>query len=444
MLRAVALSVLAVGRGGRLRSQCATTRCAGDDDAAYNGGLVDRAAVVRRFGDRDPARYLSVLDVDGGVLIAARTGAFPSADGARTALRVEFGCLANLGGCSGGPVELFGGVNDATAHNAGLFLWRGGLYALGGLYAEGDPARLGLRLRGPVAPTRAGLESLGAAPPRTAMAGDHAGGIDRRPRTGTYCEYDGRVSVAVLRGSARAFARANLVRNKTVDGGFGGRHVQVAASADLQAFDAFRGLAIEQFPPGRRACDAPASGDNVYFGAVNANPVDDDTLLGLFPVVRNAPRGGDDAYVGLGLSCDGVRFSALERLVNSTPASLGRSSDHPADGIVVRGDSVFFFVHRGVPGVFDDDHAAAAIAGSRVVRYELSKRALTAFTRRAKATLAGCGSAAPPRGDPASPRDRCWLECARSARARKRHRDVKAVDACVAGCEARHPPCAGA
>jgi len=443
----VALPALAV----RERRMCTPSLCVGGDDGAFDASLISSARVVHRFAPTDPARYLSVLDVGGGgAWLAARRGSFPSADGANISAVVWTGCDAQLRSPGGGacaaaaPVELFRG--DAVAHNAGFLLTGGALYAFGGLFDERDPARPGVRAAGPVAATREGLEALARADVARApvvLGGAHAGGIDRRPRTGTYCEYDGRVSAAAAGGRLVVLARANLARNRTVDGGFGGRSVQAAAGAVAGLGDPatllgpFFPADVANFAP-RGACAAPAAGDNVYFAAVNANPVDASTFLGLFPVVRNgADR--DDAYVALAVSCDGVAFSSFRRLLNSTPASLGRSSDHPADGFLVDGGAIYFYVHRGVPGVFDDDHGSSAIAGSRVVRYELDRPALAAYTAEAKASLASCG--APPA--PAAPRsayDRCWLECARDARRSSRHRDDRAVDACFAHCLGRHCP----
>ena len=200
----VALPALAV----RERRMCTPSLCVGGDDGAFDASLVSSARVVHRFAPTDPARYLSVLDVGGGgAWLAARRGSFPSADGANISAVVWTGCDAELRSPSGGacaaaaPVELFRG--DAVAHNVGFLLAGGALYAFGGLFDERDPARPGVRAAGPVAATRAGLEALARADVArfpVVLGGAHAGGIDRRPRTGTYCEYDGRVSAAAAGG----------------------------------------------------------------------------------------------------------------------------------------------------------------------------------------------------------------------------------------------------
>ena len=425
----------------RRRADCTPATCVGDDDAKYDRDLFREATVVRRFDDE--RRYLTVVDAGrNNIWLAARRGLFPSADGNNASVLVETGCDAALT-CAGPALSLF--ENQGAAHNAALWRDGDGLYALGGLFIpksrRPNPTKVtGLQLRGPVALSEAGLRSLEAAPVRAALPGAHPGGIDRRPRTGTFCEYDGRAAVARVGGSIVAYARANLVRNKTVDGGFGGRAVQ-AARLDGDAFGAFAPLRIGQYPPPpppRHACGGPFAGDNVYFAAVAENPVDRGrSVLGLFPVVRNDDA-GDDAFVGLALSCDGFEFSPLRRVLNSTPASLGRSSDHPVIGLVARGDAVFFYVHRGVQGVFDDDRDASKLPPSRVVRYAASIETLRAYTEKARAALASCSMKTPALPQ-RSVGDRCWLDCAQKTRARGQHWNEAIVDACVAACERRAP-----
>ena len=203
-----------------------------------------------------------------------------------------------------------------------------------------------------------------------------------------------------------AYARSNLIRNKTRDGGFGGRHVQAAILERSATFGPFASINIAAY----ETCVKP--GDNIYYAAVAANPVDPSTALGLFPVVHNTP-GGDDAFVGLALTCDGVAFSPLRRLLNSTPSSLGRSTDHPVLGLVSRNDKVFFYVHRGVHGVFDDDKEMERLPPSRVVRYAVSLDRLRAYTASTKAALPTCLHKK--RTQFIDPHE-CWLECAQKTR----------------------------
>ena len=93
-----------------------------------------------------------------------------------------------------------------------------------------------------------------------------------------------------------------------------------------------------------------------YYAAVSRNPADPRTLLGLFPVredpggsSRRARRGGraSECYLAIAASCDGVRFGPPQKLVDlGCAGDKGRVRDYPADGLVARGDFVYFYVHR--------------------------------------------------------------------------------------------------
>ena len=73
--------------------------------------------------------------------------------------------------------------------------------------------------------------------------------------------------------------------------------------------------------------------------AVNPNPVDPETLIGLFPTL-SAGKGvaGRKAFVGMAISCDGAHFSSLRPVLRSMEGYMGRTTEHPVDGIVARGD----------------------------------------------------------------------------------------------------------
>ena len=107
---------------------------------------------------------------------------------------------------------------------------------------------------------------------------------------------------------------------------------------------------------------------------MNVNPVDDQTVLGIFPV-REGPR----AFVAVALSRDGVRFSRFREILKSTAADQGRSTDHPVDGLLVRGDNVFLYAHRDVPPF--------SRGRPRIVRLETTLDELRAYTVKAKAEL---------------------------------------------------------
>ena len=123
--------------------------------------------------------------------------------------------------------------------------------------------------------------------------------------------------------------------------------------------------------PGFRAPFARAL--NVYFAAVTSNPADpDNSLVALFPL-----RDEGLAILGLGVSCDGKRFSRLAVLANTTDAGDFRTADHPADGVLVDDTSqtALFFVHRNVPSIGN------VTGPSALTRIPITLSSLRAFTR---------------------------------------------------------------
>ena len=208
------------------------------------------------------------------------------------------------------------------------------------------------------------------------LAGRHAGCTERRTAWRGVCQYDGKMSAVRFRRKTLLYARANA--NPCC----GGRAVQVASARTPEG--PFGPLELVTF---RGLSENSATDANVYFGAVSTNPVDADSLLGLFPVNAAAKnfepaRRENASCVALALSCDGVRFSDLACVVASPPRPHGRTLDHPATGFVRRGGAVFAYVQHNVPGI---------VAGrrTRVVRYAASVEALEAFTADAKNDL-GC------------------------------------------------------
>ena len=202
-------------------------------------------------------------------------------------------------------------------------------------------------------------------PPALAIRGDHAGCVDRRLRTGYRgCEYDGRLSVVHFRGRHWLYARANLRECAPT----GGRFVHVATSVDARQWSPFQLLTIDGYHPD--------SGD-IYFFAAQRSPVDDDSLLALFPLSQ--PAGG---CIAAAFSADGVRWTAPLKLRGCKLAPEGRTEDHPvAGGAVRRGGRVHFYVQRAVPGI------APRSQGTSIVRYSLSAARLAATTRRALRSL---------------------------------------------------------
>ena len=180
------------------------------------------------------------------------------------------------------------------------------------------------------------LSSAGSA----IIRGDHPGCIEARPGWNGLCEYDGKLSFVRMTSAGsvvwHVFARANLKQPG------GGRFVQVANASSAQGpYGAFQRIQIDGYDEG-----GPG---NIYFAAVDNNPLDTETMLGLFPVnlgnEEEGSNGNGESFIALSLSCDGVHWSNLTRLV-WTIAQFGRTWDHPVDGVVLHRDNVYFMVTR--------------------------------------------------------------------------------------------------
>ena len=278
--------------GAVSRADCTPATCVGDDDANYDRDFFGDARVVRSFDDerrrsdgrRRPVGFVICADrkrwPKGPASAAARA---PSADGPGTYVHVETGC-DDAFACTDTTTTLFRG--RSAAHN--LALWRDadGLYALGGL----GTATQGLVARGFNVSSRRrprASRASGAPRPRPRSWGRTPRACaDRRPRTGTFCEFDGRVSMVRISDRVVAYARSNLIRNKTRDGGFGGRHVQAATLEGPATFGPFASIDIAAYEP----CVTP--GDNIYYAAVAANgPVDPGDGAGPLPRRPQRARG---------------------------------------------------------------------------------------------------------------------------------------------------------
>ena len=172
--------------------------------------------------------------------------------------------------------------------------------------------------------------------PTLIVRGDHPGCIEARAGFNGLCEYDGKVAFVRMAGIGpvawHIFTRANL---KAV----GGRFVQVASASRAHGpYGAFQPIQIEGYDDG-----GPG---NVYFAAVDNNPLDTETMLGLFPInLGNEGEGNGDgeSFIALSLSCDGVNWSSLTKLVWTT-GHEGRTWDQPVDGVVLHGSTVHFLV----------------------------------------------------------------------------------------------------
>ena len=286
----------------------------------------------------------------------------------------------------------------SLSHNLVVRQHEGKLYAVGGQATfpktrelKADPRvrndlRDGVRLlrAESIADLRAGqwhAANRSALPRLT--SGRHPGCVSRL-RSGVplpRCEYDGKLGLVRHRAQWLLYARANTKP-------WGGRFVQVAASTtdDVAGpYGQFRRLSIKGYD---EAGDA-----NIYFAAVEANPLDERTLLGLFPVnlgEAGKPNGNGEAFIAIALSCDGLHWSELTPLVWSVGID-GRTLDHPVDGLVadrVSGD-VSFWLARDASGV-NNGHRTNATSAPRLVRYALRADALREMTRRVVGRNVGC------------------------------------------------------
>ena len=182
------------------------------------------------------------------------------------------------------------------------------------------------------------------------------------------------MSLTTHRGRLWAYVRANTNPRG------GGRYVQVASRpaaggawgnfslVEMAGYDA---RAIREF--------------NVYFFAVNPNPVDAASVLALFPIVTDVA-----AFVGLAVSCDGLRFSAPHEFLPTGYAYENRTADQPVDGILRRGSDVYVYVHEHVPDLTSYRRSHLDPTDSRVARHTVKADALAAWTADAKRGLAGC------------------------------------------------------
>ena len=233
----------------------------------------------------------------------------------------------------------------------------------------------------------------------------HPGCVDQRLRTGygMGCEFDGRLSVVIHPdGHYLLYARANLGEF----GVKGGRFVQVARSDDAVTWSDFQLVDLKGY--------LPHEGD-VYFFAAQRNPVDEKTLIALFPL--SVPPNG---CIMLAFSRDGVRWSGLKSLVASEPALGGRTEEHPvAGGAILSADGrrMHVYVQEKVPGIARPPPCAqrpindgrrlgvfvnqeeeklcralkkqfnGSVPATWIVRYSLDSRAMRELTREALNSL---------------------------------------------------------
>lgn len=369
------------------------------DAEKFDYTIATSQRTVHTFDANDTVRYFSLLRISPATwrrhqnlteywMIAKRLQVHEVGRKGLDYLVLWQGCLhATLTECLSHQPQRLSDWHDRgevnAAHNTAIFFAGATLWALGGRDDEHRHARNGVhylaRFRSREAVQRRVNESAYADTKtrshRTlpiAFRGTHHGCIERRSSFGGRCEFDGRFSVARKGSVWLVYGRANVAADSSTRGNFGGRHVQVASfdptSGSISYFQlcTFIGYPRE---PGRN--------DNIYFAAVNPNPVDGGrTVLGLFPVTSTALH---DPCVAIAVSFDGVRFSQLACAYKSTATPEGRTTDHPVDGLVYDHPYIYFFVHVAV-----NDIADPSIHGPpRIIRRSIHFKYLQNFTRAA-------------------------------------------------------------
>ena len=297
--------------------------------------LVERE--VRVFESRnETVRYLSVVKTSKSWTLVGKRSVVSHKKKVREYLVAWRECDARLR-CGDGAAltDASDAVEQNFAHNAAPFLWRGQTWYLGGRDDVRRRGRNGVYLWQPLSR------------PISAFDGFAASCEEKRPQFKGRCEFDGKFSVAPLRDSFVLYARANLAWDADTRGNFGGRHLQAATFRMSPAFhfeSPFQRLRFIGYP------ETPGTRDNIYFAAVNANPTDTSTLVGLFPVTSPALP---EPAIAMAISCDSITFSSLHILRASSDASFGRTRDHPVDGFIVttRRHNVAFFIQTNVPGI---------------------------------------------------------------------------------------------
>ena len=206
------------------------------------------------------------------------------------------------------------------------------------------------------------------------------------------CKYDAKMTFVLWHGRVIVWLRANIHVH-------GGRYVQVTSSASADPAGPYGRMELihidgyDPWGPG-----------NLYSFAVNANPLDDETLLALFPLNEgnvneqaNPGNGDGESYIAMSFSCDGVHWSTITKLAWTT-GLLGRTYDHPVDGLTVEGDSVHFYLHLNVDAIAPD-----AQTKGRIAKYVFNATALRELTAIARSSLPSCPPPLPASSPPIPP-----------------------------------------
>ena len=215
---------------------------------------------------------------------------------------------------------------------------------------------------------------------RRLLNGFHEGCVEARRTDGlemrgdrAACEFDGRLTLVKHEGEYLLYGRLNPTRQP------GSRFVQMTRSSDLVHWGAFEPIQLEGY--------SPLQGD-IYFLAATSNPVDQGSLVGLFPVVHRGV-----GCIGISLSIDGKRWAPAVPITRCATDDIDgphgrlhdgrRSIHHAVSGIVQRGDDVLLFIHENVPGIVEGAtlcRSPASCGPSRIVRYAIPEATFSRWT----------------------------------------------------------------
>uniref|UniRef100_A0A7S3K689 Uncharacterized protein n=1 Tax=Aureoumbra lagunensis TaxID=44058 RepID=A0A7S3K689_9STRA len=194
-----------------------------------------------------------------------------------------------------------------------------------------------------------------------------------------FCQFDGKHSLVHKGSQYYLYSRMNM-RSR------GGRFIQVARSVEDDVTGSwlpYKSISFADYDEHANIRQAKKYFGNIYFGAINLNPVNNKTLIGLFPVSAQRKTGRttfEYGYIGMAISCDGIHFSKLVSLIEVPLVLDGRPIDMPVDGFAIsKNGKISFFVHRNLPGVADE-HPEVNAEASVIAQYEISRSRLERYT----------------------------------------------------------------
>ena len=327
--------------------------------------------VLHRFAPGLAYRFFSVVDLKEKVYLLARDGLWPNAaPDERLLLWVTNEKLELTSEPAEVRLPLPEGVEERPAHNFAAIIRDGRVHGFGGRARGGTVLPRDFQRRG-VHYFPPSHQPLTFETGSIRITGRHAGCQELR-RTPVTCEWDGKLSAALFGSGVALFGRLNTAHGR--------RWVQVAVSNEIEgAFSAFEPIRIT----GWNGCRVRRA--SIYYIVVEKNPVDTNTLIGLFPMHEERR-----CYLALSFSCDAVHWSTPKPLIDlGCSREAGRVRDYPADGLVVRDDVVYYYIHQDMPTSNLVVNQDIPRDGSALVRHALDINWLRNASRDALVDLGG-------------------------------------------------------